>query len=687
MGIETILLQIVIGAAVSGASYGIGKLLAPKQKKAAPAPVQVAAPPDPLSNYEGPGGALPGLFGHRRVAGKTIFQSKINNVTYLVQIILGDRATGVDAIYINNDLVTTNSLGFVENEPWANSGTSSMSIQIYTGSQLVADPWLTAAMPNWNAQFVGRELTYAVIRINPAIDSVKFATTYNAGVPDFTYHVRGFKCYDPRVPTCVLGDTNTYIFSVNASIIEANYLIHRLGADFDTGWIDWSSVASCATIDDESVPLASGGAERRYTAALYWMTDELHEQVLERIGAAHAGGARPMGAKFRMTTGAIPAESATIMPSSYAGEGLTVTDRVPLKSRVNGVRGTFISPSDNYEPRDWPATQGSTWVTEDGGREEWLDLNLDCVTSHSQAQRLGRIALLRARTGYPASVTTNMSHFNITADDLTRITDLFSGIDQTFRVQSDQIGDDGTIDFDLTFENSGTFEWQTGYEKAYESSPPVAGETGAIRPGGAALYDSSGTATIIPNLAIWPSPSTIPNAVNYRYVDPNGVTRWTGAISAVVSANVTAINAATSMSGDHRLDVLDASNNVITSMAVSVPGSLNYGSLSDLSATTTPYYQMPASPTPLLLYATSGEAKIFVGPVTSVIKAQNMVLYRSASSSFATSTPHLTQPVSASGNEFTVTGTPGDVAFFWAVMSNATDGKSGYNSKALLVVF
>jgi hypothetical protein len=46
--------------------------------------------------------------------------------------------------------------------------------------------------------------------------------------------VSGFACYDPRDGTQTLGTPSTYKYSANAAIINANYLIHELGAAFPT---------------------------------------------------------------------------------------------------------------------------------------------------------------------------------------------------------------------------------------------------------------------------------------------------------------------------------------------------------------------------------------------------------------------------------------------------------------------
>ena len=687
MGVETLLINLAISVVVSAASYELGKLLAPKKKRTVATVGATASAPDPMNDYQGVGGPLPGIFGHRRVAGKQLVQVKSGNATYIIYVIAGAPVAGIEGVYIDNALVTINGSGDVTSEPWANGGEYSMKCWFYTGTQTTVDATLDSVFENWTSEFVGKQIAYAIVKIDPSVDSVKFENTYSGGIPDFSFHIRGFKCYDPRDGGCVLGNEATYIFSVNPSIIEANYLIHKLGMNLETSRVDWDSVEASADIDDAVVSLANGGTERRYTACLYWTTDEQHERVLERIGAAHAGGVRPIGKKWVMMGGTFPSSTATVVPDDYAGSGLTITEKVPLSGRHNGVRGQFVSPSDNYEKRDFPSYQSATALAEDDGREEWLELDLDCVTSHTQAQRLARIAYNRVRLGYQASLTVKFKHFDIVADDVITITDELAGLSgATFRVQDESLGDGYEIELDLTYETAAMFAWTAATdEQEYESSAPIGGEFGQVRPPGIALIDSTAPGgAITPNVVIWPSPSVFESAFQYRYLQ-SSTSRWTGALTSTQSASGTTVNAVAGI-GQHHLDIEDSLGNQLVRSTIDATGNA-YGTMIDVTALTTPYYTLPAAPAPLLLSLSSGSAQIFIRDVTDCQRAQNIRIYKNSTNDFATSSLVSSQAVSASGNTFTVTGTPGEVAFFWARIQNATDSKDGYESKPLLIVF
>jgi hypothetical protein len=486
-----------------------------------------------------------------------------------------------------------------------------------------------------------------------------------------------------------LGTESTYIFSSNASIVEANYLIHRLGMNLPNDIIDWDSVEDAADIDDQGVTLSSGGSELRYSSALYWATDESHESVLARAGAAHAGGCRPIGRKYVMFTGVFDASNSSLTPDDYAGDGLTVTEKVPLSGRVNGVRGQFTSPLDNYEKRDFPNYQDATALSDDDDHEEWLEVDFDAVTSHTQAQRLARIAYNRARYGYKASLTAKFSQFDVVANDVIDITDELADLSAaTFRVQEERLGDEYTIDFEMTYEASSFFSWTAATdEQEYIPSDPVEGETGNIRPPGALLWDNNGGAGIVANFEIWASPSTIAGAEEYRFKDNLGNEKGARpAMSATATLNVNTSSGGASTAGNWTLGVLDADGVILTQVLVNVPSGQTYGNLFDTISSTI-RYTLPASPQPTLVSLSSGAASVKIRDVTAVHKATDVRLYRHTSNDFSGASLEGTQAVSGSGNTFNVTGTAGTVEFFWGVIYNSSETREGPESVPILVVF
>lgn len=660
--------------------------LAPSAPK--PATLALGAPPDA-------GGPLPGIFGNRRVGGRTILSAKSGDRTFVGILIAGFPVTAINAVYFNNQLVGVDGSDRVTDSPWASGSDYSARVKMYDGTQTTADPWLVAAFPGWTADHVGYECAYAIIEIDPSVNPGVFNDVYGAGIPDFTFNVSGFECYDPRNGAHAIGDSATWTYSANAAIIKANYLIHELGAAIPTSDIDWDSVTSAANVCDELVPLAGGGAESRYRCAAFWTTDERHEAVLARMNAADAGGVHLVGQKWRVYSGGFSSPAVTWTPSDYAGDdGLSWSDAPPLDQSVNGARGRFSSPEHYFEDRDFPPYQDAAAVTADG-RESWADLDLAYVTSHTQAQRLAKIALNRARYGYGARVSVGFGHFDIVANDVVAITDPLAGFDaETFRVVGESLGSDFMLDFDLEHETSDTWAWdETTDEREFTVGGPLSGdgsggsqEAGPPLPPGAWLtteYVSGAGAfeTYRVWLHFWDSPT--PGVDQYDYVwAQNAVNSFVaagpgpanlgtfGVNVSIQDVSIRATNTSTGESGDY-VSLTPAAN------AASIAGQI------ESNATVT---ALPIPKTPTVTGLGGGSATVEVDEIDGAQSAF-IELWEHTANDFSAATLIDTTANGASGASVAVSGTVGNSKFYWARTKNAAGTKFSGKSRALIVVF
>jgi hypothetical protein len=473
--------SLVVSVIVSTLAGQIVRAVSPKQKRvseqqrrvlAAQKPVEQRVVDSPLSQSADPGGPQIGILGRRRVGGRVVLSAKAGATTHMIILIAGSPTT-VNAIYLNNGLIARNVSNNVTTSPWAGSG-ATLQIQIYDGSQIVADPTLTAAFPGWTASMVGRNQTYARISITPGTN-----TAYESDTPDFTFDVSGFRAYDPRNGAHNIADPSTWSVTTNAAIIAANYLISDLGRRLPTTSVDWNSVIAAADVCDELVPLASGLSEMRYACSAYWLTNESHESVIARIELAMAGHVYFLGDKYRVDAGMFDATGApTITPNDYIGDGLAWADTPPIDQIANGVRGRFASPSNNFELRDFPAYQDSAALAQDG-IEHWLDVDFEYVTSFAQAQRLARIAYNKTRFGYAATVDVRFAWFDTCRGDVIVLNDPLAGINTTFRVEGDEVDPDFGIEFDLAHETASFWAWTATTDERAMPDPVSLGVSGA----------------------------------------------------------------------------------------------------------------------------------------------------------------------------------------------------------------
>lgn len=691
-----LVVQAAIGALVSTGVGLAARALAPKPKKTRSSVNGPTAKESPLAQSSEPGGPQIGIFGRRRVGGRVILSAKADGKTYIVMVLAGAPAT-VNAVYLNNSVVAISSEEIVS-APWFAGGEASIQIKIYDGTQTAADAELMAAFDGWTSEFIGERQTYARIIIDPSLDP-SFEDLYKSGIPDFTFDVSGFPCYDPRNLDHDIDDPDTWTFSENASIIEANYAVHELGRALPKDRIDWDSVAAAADYDDEAVTTLSGLSEPRYSASLVWTTDERHEDVHERIGRAHgmdAGGLFLNGLKYQMGTGVYLEPTAEVTPEDYEGDGLSVSDSPPLDTIANGVRGKFASPINNYEMRDYPAFQDADALAEDGGQAYWLELDFECVTRVGQAQRLARIAYHKARYGFPASLGTQFKHFDTIRNDVIQINDSLMGlVEQTFRVESDRVSADYALRFELVHEREDFYDWNAATdEKPMPLPVNLSGGAGtdpdvngALMPPGIVCYDTQGNPSDFfyrATVDIAETPSD--RATHYDWeVFENGVSVQTVSV-AVGTATSTVVGPRASLPTktlEIRIRSRVSSTGEVSAWAYGVAGVHNTVTFENVTTGASTAFVLPPPRAPQLASSSTGTADLDLIAAPGA-RSTNIQLFESTNPNPNTATKIYD---AANGNTTrTVTGTPGTFKFYWTRVQHS-GGKAGPFSNTLIVAF
>lgn len=104
-----------------------------------------------------------------------------------------------------------------------------------------------------------------------------------------------------------------------------------------------------------------------------------------------------------------------------------------FRDLFNGVKGTYICPTNDWQPGDFPpfcqdGLHGYTWSTaefendqnlqQDGGARLWKDIQLPFTTSFAAAQRIAKIELLRCRYQGTGTIKFNMWGYQLTALDI-----------------------------------------------------------------------------------------------------------------------------------------------------------------------------------------------------------------------------------------------------------------------------
>ncbi len=180
------------------------------------------------------------------------------------------------------------------------------------------------------------------------------------------------------------------------------------------------------------------------------------------------------GGKWYIYAGEYRTPSVTYTEEDLRG-ALNVTTHISKSDAFNTVRGTYISPSADYNETDFPSVKNDTYIAEDGV-QVFEDIALGFVTSPSQAQRLAKIKLEKSRqgisVGFPATIAAlqnkvgdtiylTMPRFGWTAK-------IFEIVDLAFAEERD-----GTLGVDLELREtaSGVYDYNSGEETTVDLAP------------------------------------------------------------------------------------------------------------------------------------------------------------------------------------------------------------------------
>lgn len=284
------------------------------------------------------------------------------------------------------------------------------------------------------------------------------------GIPQISFHVKG-KCdiQDPRSSPPVVGYTE------NAALCIADYLS-------DTTWgfkapygteINIPALIAAANICDESVqvsipylpnPVLGAGLEYRYTINGKFNLTMKRGEILQNLLTACSGRIVYVDGMF------------SIYPAAWTGATLTVdstwvmsnaTDSIkwrPIQSisnTYNGVKGTYISPANNWQSADFPRYAQDSFhgynngdpadfydlnLTIDGGDRRWFDIQLPFTLSPDTAQRLAKLELMRRRRQGTGTFQFNMYGYQIVALDVLAMSlDYFGWDGKTLEVLSSRL--------------------------------------------------------------------------------------------------------------------------------------------------------------------------------------------------------------------------------------------------------
>lgn len=262
-------------------------------------------------------------------------------------------------------------------------------------------------------------------------------TYFGSGLPQIAFLLHGKNdILDPRTSPPSRGYSN------NSALCIADYLSNTTWgykASYGTE-IPSPQLISAANICDEQVILAEPvssppATESRYSCDGSFPLSITRGQILGNLLTSCAGRLTDIGGQFSIYPGAWQGISATLTGSDLLG---MLVDRFQWRATtsilnlVNGVKGTYIAPFNNWSPSDFPryaqdVYHGYSWgsaplhdanLDADGGDRRWLDVQLPFTTSPSRAQRIAKIELLRRRNQGTGTFPLNMKGYPFVSMDV-----------------------------------------------------------------------------------------------------------------------------------------------------------------------------------------------------------------------------------------------------------------------------
>lgn len=303
-----------------------------------------------------------------------------------------------------------------------------VSLRRGTASQTI-DPLLAAGFSHLESDFRQRGIATLAARYRyPGTTYDDFQEVWgNVRAPNILGVVRGRKVYDPRDPEQMMwtdardidevaAAEDTWKWSNNASLVQADYLVQPFGGRIAPTSMRYDDIADAANYDDELIGTKSGEFIRRHTIDCAISIGQQPVEVLRQLLTANRGFVAQRGGQVSVLSSRPRDPVLTITDNLIVG-AIEYSHDKPKRDTTNRVFSRFIAEEREYMPVDGPTLEDEDQQEEDG---EILPATLDlsCTLDHRRVQRLQKAWLASSRLGRSLAVTVSLDALAMAADDL-----------------------------------------------------------------------------------------------------------------------------------------------------------------------------------------------------------------------------------------------------------------------------
>ena len=388
-----------------------------------------------------------------------------NEYLHMIISLAGHEINSFEAYYLNDQEVTLDANGFVTESEWIADSDKKVLIKPFTGSPTQNVYTTLNALtdgPTWAGKETGDDTNFrgqgiACLYVRLRYDQDVFAQ----GIPLITVKIKGKKVYDAR--------NSTTAYSSNAALCVRDYLTARYGLNSD-GDIDDTALQAAANVCDETVTLSAGGTEKRYEMHGALSLAEPPSAILSKMMTSLNGNLFWGQGKWILKAGDYTTSVETFTLDDLRGP-INLDTKHSRRDNFNVVRGLFVSAADDYVRADSPEIRSTTFIADDGGYENALDLELPLTTSSTMAQRLAKMTLFRSREQMTLSADFSMRAFDVQVGDTVALTIPRYGFSaKEFEVvgwnfKNDQDSGGQTVGLTLRETSSAAFDWNAEEEE------------------------------------------------------------------------------------------------------------------------------------------------------------------------------------------------------------------------------
>ena len=401
----------------------------------APKPTVSGANRGYQTNAIGPAQDHSVIYGRMKVGGAIVFDEGTgtnNKHLHRVIAVAGHEVESFDEIYINDELVTLNSEGFVTAPSKYVKETTTqiylpasgtyypfttydymIRIKTHNGSpDQVADTNLISESDGkWTSQHRLRGIAYMYARLTFDAD------IFPNGIPVITAVVSGKKVYDPR--------TGTTSHSSNPALCLRDYLTSKYGLAEEAVNIDDTLISSAANICDQT---NTNAGTTRYTCNGSFTTASTPYDMISELLKSMGGTLWYAQGKWRVKP-AYWTDTVMDLNEDDLRSGISVSTRHSRRDNFNVIKGTFRGEESNWQVTDYPQVTDNVYLVADGGQESVADVDLSFTDNFVEARRLGLISLERNRQQLTVNASFGLRALALQVGDNVRITNTRFGWD------------------------------------------------------------------------------------------------------------------------------------------------------------------------------------------------------------------------------------------------------------------